>query len=100
MKKQKDYTIPLLLSFIIILCCVCMIFVMGCYDTQSQAHEIKESVCPYDGVGCPNVKELMRDYQIQLHMDTVWVYDGDRLVGSYLSTWENQIDTILINDNQ
>lgn len=44
--------------------------------------------------------DLLRDYQIELHMDTVWIYDGDRLVGSYISDWENQMDTFLIEDNR
>lgn len=45
---------------------------------------------------CKNV----RDYQLELHMDTVWIYDGDRLVDWYISTWNSQLDTILMNDNQ
>lgn len=40
-----------------------------------------------------------RDYQIELFYDTVWVYDGSRLVGRYTSNWTNQIDIIIINDN-
>lgn len=42
----------------------------------------------------------MRDYQIDLYMDTVWVYDGQRLVGTYLSNWQGQIDSIILKDNQ
>lgn len=60
--------------------------------------------CRYEGRECPNYSTCkghsMRDYQIDLHMDTVRVYDGQRLVGSYISTWKNQMDTIILNDNQ
>ena len=40
MKKQKDYTLPALTTaFVLVFCSVCMLFVMGCHDTQSQAHD-------------------------------------------------------------
>lgn len=40
------------------------------------------------------------DYQLDLHMDTVKIYDGDRLVGSYISNWNNQMDSIILKDNE
>lgn len=52
---------------------------------------------------CGNALEAinrLRDYQIELHNDTVWLYDGDRQVGTYISNWLNQMDTILLEDNQ
>lgn len=52
---------------------------------------------------CPNTIETLkrlRDYQIELHNDTVWVYDGDRPVGSYITNWKNQIDSIFLPDNE
>jgi hypothetical protein len=47
--------------------------------------------------------KLMKSYQIDLHYDTVWIYDGERLVDSFIhthdSTWRNGYDSILIKDN-
>lgn len=45
-------------------------------------------------------RKPVRDYQIDLHFDTVKIYDGPRLVGSYLTNWRGQLDTILIQDNE
>lgn len=46
--------------------------------------------------GCVNP----RDYQIELYMDTMWIYDGERLVDSIIDpTFSTKLDTILINDN-
>lgn len=60
--------------------------------------------CRYEGRECPNYNNCkghsMRDYQIDLHNDTVWVYDGQRLVERYVTNWEGQIDTILLKDNE
>lgn len=47
-------------------------------------------------------KSLMKDYQVSLYMDTVWIYDGDRLVDSFIhtdSSWNNQYDSIFMKDN-
>ena len=42
----------------------------------------------------------LKDYQIKLHMDTVWLYDGDRYVGSYINTkWDSQMDSLILKDN-
>jgi hypothetical protein len=47
---------------------------------------------------------LMRDYQVLLHMDTVWIYDGKRLVNKFVHQsecdWHNKYDSIMIKDNQ
>lgn len=63
--------------------------------------------CPYEMGECPNpdcsnyhANTLLRDYQIELFMDTVSVYDGRRLVGKYRTNWKNQIDRILLRDNE
>lgn len=42
----------------------------------------------------------LRDYQIDLYKDTVWVYDEERFVGRYTSDFKGQIDSILLDDNQ
>lgn len=42
-----------------------------------------------------------RDYQIEYYMDTVWVYDGERLVSSFIQKyWNSQLDSAIIKDNQ
>ena len=57
--------------------------------------------CPYEGAECPNVQTYLQDYQIRLHMDTVWVYDYDRLVGTFINDkWDSKLDSIILNDNQ
>ena len=63
--------------------------------------------CPYELGECPNPKcsnyhsnTLLRDYQLYLHDDTVIVYDGKRRVDTYLSTWNSQLDSIILEDNQ
>lgn len=46
-------------------------------------------------------KLKLRDYQIDLHMDTVWIYDHDRLVGRFTNTtWNSQYDSIIMKDNE
>jgi hypothetical protein len=47
----------------------------------------------------PVVPCQMLDYQIELHNDTVWIYDNGRYVGQYITDWKQQIDTILLKDN-
>jgi hypothetical protein len=46
---------------------------------------------------------LMMDYQISLHMDTVWFYDKGKFVGRFIhtsdSSWNNGYDSIIIKDN-
>lgn len=49
----------------------------------------------YTGCPCNN-----HDYQIELLMDTVWIYDCNKLIARYTSNWKNQMDTFLILDNQ
>ncbi len=77
----------------------------GCECDGMECKEMP-NVCRYEGQECPNYNTCTghgvaaRDYQIDLHFDTVRVYDGNRLVDTYISNWKNQIDTILLNDNQ
>jgi hypothetical protein len=59
-----------------------------------------ENKCPYEDAECPNVQEYLQDYQIKLHMDTVWIYDYDRLVGKFVNTkWDSQLDSVILKDN-
>lgn len=63
---------------------------------SDSTHERCIHFCDCRGTECIVHK---RDYEIELHMDTVWVYSTDRLVGWYVSNWKNQIDSIFIKDN-
>lgn len=79
---------------------VTVLLIVMCVNAFIWMYTKYKRECPYEGLECPNCQPYLRDYQIQLHMDTVWIYDGNRLVGRYTSDWSNQMDTILINDNQ
>lgn len=57
-----------------------------------------KSSCPYEGLECPNAQKYVRDYQIDIHMDTTWLYDGDRLVGRVI-TDESPLDSLIAEDN-
>lgn len=43
---------------------------------------------------------LARDYQLDLHDDTVRIYDRHRFVGEYTTNWHNQMDSIILADNE
>ncbi len=49
---------------------------------------------------CNNNKEVKTDYQINLHGDTVFVFDGERYVGKIVSLYNSPLDSLLLNDNQ
>lgn len=59
--------------------------------------------CTYEGAECPNVQHYLRDYQLEYHNDTLWIYDADRLVGMHIDTsvyHGNFIDSTILLDNQ
>ena len=61
--------------------------------------------CPYEFGECPNDDCANhiddKDYQLQLHNDTIWVYDGKRLVAGYVNKdWTSQLDSIILKDNE
>lgn len=76
----------------------------GCECDGMECSPINE--CRYEGRECPNYNNCTghgiapRDYQIEVYNDTVWVYDGQRLVERYVTNWKGQIDSVLLNDNQ
>ena len=53
-----------------------------------------------------NLKYYLRSYQIQLHMDTLWLYDADKLVGVHIDRDTGMIrhgtyiDSLIWADNQ
>jgi hypothetical protein len=88
-KKQKNYT---LLAIAIPFALALVLNLPGCYN--------KKNICPFEGAECPNAQHFMREYQLQLDMDTVTVFDADRIVGRYISRFDSQLDSILIEDNR
>jgi len=65
-----------------------------CIDPQ---HYRCDGECLCDGMDC---RVLKRDYQLELYHNTVWTFDGSKLVGRYITNWYNQINSILLKDNQ
>lgn len=75
-------------------------------DTQAGSMSSKEwakgNHCPYEGAECPNTQTYLRDYQIELYMDTIWIYDADRLVGTIVDPMHQfgpALDSIMLADN-
>jgi len=98
MKQSKDYTLlALFIPFMFAL--VASGAFSGCNESEAKPIE-----CQYEGRECPNYTNCkghsLRDYQLDLHMDTVRVYDGERLVDTYITNWTNQIDTVILKDNE
>ena len=82
------------MKIIIIIACIFSIAFASC-SVENVANK-----CPYEGAECPNAQSYLRDYQIELHMDTVWLYDGDRLVGQFINSTPNStLDSIILKDN-
>lgn len=58
--------------------------------------------CRFEGAECPNVQYYLKDYQIELHNDTIKIFDGDRLVGTHID--KNYLhgvffDSLILADN-
>jgi len=91
---------PLTLAFLLSCIAVAMFFAGYIYKNTEVLQDpticTKDKMCSY----ALEADKRLRDYQLDLYMDTVKVYDGGRLVGSYVSNWNSQMDTIIINDNQ
>jgi hypothetical protein len=87
-----------LTHYLIALLAVMASFVCGFFAAEKLPDNVKAGANVAD---CPDFEHYMRDYQIQLHMDTVWIYDKDRLVGSFTNTtWNSQYDSIFLKDNE
>jgi hypothetical protein len=69
----------------------------GFHKCIDSTHTYCDSQCECDGMECLIYK---RDYEITLYMDTLWLWDGPRLVGRYTTNWKNQIDELLVKDNE
>lgn len=67
-------------------------------------HSIEHD-CPFEMGECPSPNcehsnDLFRDYQLEVHYDTVRIYDGRRLVGQYISTENEMLMTLILADNE
>lgn len=40
------------------------------------------------------------DYQLDVHYDTVWLYEGDRLVKSWIQKDTDSLYSIILKDNE
>lgn len=92
---------------IVLFVVVCIFCVTQWYQvfilSQDYTNYSKQSIiknCPFEGKECPNADYYSRDYQLELYMDTVWVYDGDKLVDKYTSNWNTHLDSVLLRDNE
>ena len=79
----------------------CVLVSVGLIINDEIGSPKHENRCPYEGAECPNVQTYLQDYQIRLHMDTIWIYDYDRLAGTFINDkWDSKLDSIILNDNQ
>lgn len=78
------------------------VIMIGLFGTKPKLN--KE--CRFEGAECPNVQHYLRSYQIQLNMDTMWLYDADKLVGMHIDRDTGMvkhgayIDSLIWSDNQ
>jgi hypothetical protein len=92
--------IPYLISVVAVMASFVLGYMCSHYETKATAPDnweeqkyelIKAAITP---------KPSLRDYQIELHMDTVWIYSGDRLVDSFLTDYKSKYDSIFLKDNE
>lgn len=107
-KKPKDYTFILIAIVLVIAMAASggisyfMGKIAGALENLSSTPTVE---CRFEGAECPNVQQYMRDYQVELHLDTLWIWDKDRLVGVHVDTIDGgfrhgiAFDTILMKDN-
>lgn len=69
-----------------------------CQSKKEQGVNPHENRCPYEGAECPNAQKYLRDYQLDFLTDTIYIYDGDRLVGMLQHDSENPLDSIILKD--
>jgi len=101
MKKTKPTNylfVALLIPFLIAL--VGSGVFSGCNESKANVAHVCSDKTHLECDGGCECEVMKTDYQINLHNDTVWIYDGNRFVGKYTSNWNNQMDTILLTDNQ
>lgn len=93
MKKQKDYTL------IALLFCFALAFIGSGAACKLGSRQHKNE-CPFEGLECPNAKEYVRDYQIDITNDSTYIYDGSRLVGVIPYDSTSYFDKVMTRDNE
>ena len=98
MTKSKDYTLT---AILLVMGLAVLFNLPACY----QSNKPSSNECRFEGAECPNAQHYLRDYQLEYHNDTLWIYDADRLVGTHIDTsldginHGSFIDTTVLNDN-
>lgn len=76
-----------------------------CIDST---HILCDGKCECDGLGCnqsvidslTKVNVMKGDYQIVVSMDSIFIFDNGRKVGSMVLSWDNKIGEIILKDNE
>lgn len=84
-------SIPLVLSILFNL--------PGCYNDAPKAQRPDQDI-RIETRHVPNARCPLLDYQLELHDDTVFIYDNGRFVDRYITDWKGHIDSIFMKDNQ
>ena len=98
---MKKYLFPSILGFIGL-----SLITYGCLTNEPPIKKNVDNECRFEGAECPNVQHYLRDYQLEYHYDTLWIYDADRLVGTNIDTSVSGlnhgkfIEETILNDNQ
>lgn len=59
--------------------------------------------CECDGMECPDISAIdrqLKDYQLDIYMDTFRIYDRGRFVGTFITDGTSRMDSIILADNQ
>lgn len=43
---------------------------------------------------------LLRDYQLDINIDSTAIWDGDRKVGTIYNNWNTSLDSLIMKDNE
>lgn len=115
MEKKKDYS--LLLLIIVFVLAIVGTLAFSAFDKPpidnpqhtciDNTHEICDGNCECDGLGCHLATnnnttsiELLRAYQIQLTLDSIILWDGNRRVGAVFLTDDTPIGRLIYDDNE
>lgn len=79
---------------------VCAVLLTGLLYALLWLANIPAPKCPFEGNECPNAREAMRDYQIELWNDSTVIFDGERRVGTMPFDSTQAFDKLMIEDNQ
>ncbi len=54
----------------------------------------------YDIASTKPNKPKLRDYQLDVYNDTIYMFDGNKRIGMFTYTDSSEIGKIILNDNQ